>query len=198
VPSLNQIYTNYGCNNGQLVILVVGINVYAKPLKQMYQDSLKGLFPLISIEHNLGKVDPVLSAISSSPTVPVYGLIGKNRTILYGGTSGSAFQTKIKSEPGLVTAPQLCGTPIDAQTMARPNTIFLLQQTPTSMVFVLNKQYRTLKADVYALTGKKIQSIHLQNAKRFDLKTGVFAKGVYRVACVTDGISHAATFVIVR
>jgi hypothetical protein len=105
VPKLNDIYTEYGCNKGELVVIMDGINIYHDKMKARYKDSLGGIFPMLCVEDNLDSLHYLKKDFPGA--APTYGLVSPDKEILHSSRSFSDFSAALEAL-NLKKQPELC------------------------------------------------------------------------------------------
>lgn len=104
MPSLNEMYERYGCNKGDFVFIMDGMNVYHEKLEHVYKDSLGCKFPLLAVDDN----DSLYLLKKDFPGgAPQYALISPSKEILYAGREKKQFFAAVEAV-GLDENPALC------------------------------------------------------------------------------------------
>lgn len=105
MPKLNDIYEEYGCNKGELVVIMDGFNIYHDNMKARYVDSLGGIFPMLCVQDNLDSLHYLKKEFPGA--APTYGLVSPNKEILHSSRSYNDFKAALDAL-NLKKQPEIC------------------------------------------------------------------------------------------
>lgn len=189
MPSLNEMYKKYGCNQGELVFIMDGMNVYHDKMKAMYQDSLGGIFPMLAVNDNMDSLHFLKKDFPGA--APLYALISPAKEIVYSGRTSSEFFAAVDSM-NLKTMPELC----DSATSIQESKKIKNSYNPVNVIsgnsgcILLDVRVSgDYGIEVFTLNGQKVESVKRKfyNSGRHAINYS-HGKGVYLVS-VSDGIN---------
>ncbi len=105
MPKLNDIYTDYGCNKGELVVIMDGINIYHDKMEAMYKDSLGGIFPMLCVQDNMDSLHFLKKDFPGA--APTYAIVSPGKQILHSSRSFTEFSAALEAL-NLKKQPELC------------------------------------------------------------------------------------------
>lgn len=180
-------YQEYGCNKGELIFIMDGINVYHDKLVAKYRDSLGGVFPMLAINDNMDSLHFIKKDFPGA--APTYALISPSKEILYSGRSKTEFLAAVE-ELNLTKNPQLCDTMVDNSLpdiktgMTKPIEI---SRSSNNRIRLQVNSSGLYNVKIFSINGKCVKEINL---KRYDkgsheinINTG---RGVYLFKIFND------------
>lgn len=163
-------YQEYGCNKGDLIFIMDGMNVYHDELKAKYRDSLGGIFPMLAVDDNL---DSLYFLKKDFPgAAPLYALVSPSKEILYAGRSKTEFFAAVESL-NLPKKPDLCDSLVNINTQQnkvnKTNDINIIKSEKSIKIHVYKKDMYKIK--LYAFNGKCIKNINTKS----------YSKGIHQI-----------------
>ncbi len=171
MPKLNDIYTEYGCNKGELVVIMDGFNIYHDKMEAKYKDSLGGIFPMLCVEDNLDNLHYLKKDFPGA--APTYGLVSPNKEILHSSRSFSDFKAALDAL-NLKKQPELCDmTPVENESGPADNVTMAVEITMPGMIRITVPHGGKYWITVYSVQGRQL----------FEIEKSLAESGVYSIVC---------------
>ena len=184
MPKLNDIYTEYGCNKGELVVIMDGFNIYHDKMEAKYKDSLGGIFPMLCVEDNLNSLHSLKKDFPGA--APTYGLVSPNKEILHSSRSFTEFKAALDAL-NLKKQPELCDmTPVENESSPADNVSIAVEMTMPGSIRITVPHNGKYVIIVYSIQGRQL----------FEIEKSLAGTGVYSIVC--DKELFAAGLYMVR
>jgi len=171
VPKLNDIYIEYGCNKGELVVIMDGFNIYHDKMEAKYKDSLGGIFPMLCVEDNLNSLHSLKKDFPGA--APTYGLVSPNNEILHSSRSYTDFKVVLDAL-NLKKQPELCDmTPVENESGPADNVTMAVEMTMPGMIRITVPHGGKYWITVYSVQGRQL----------FEIEKSLAESGVYSIVC---------------